>query len=105
MTIRFQSLAGSERDDGNFISEMVFCLRRLGEATEVAPARPVLLARRDCVTAPGRSPPPEDGLRRWPVVALLCNGRMDDVRDGVIALRRKYKGVMKLANKLCVHGI
>ena len=77
------------RDD-DFISAMVFCLRRLGdvaaaEAAAEAP-RPVLLARRDCVTAdrPGGLsrrplPPPPSGA-----VTLLWSGRMEEVRDGVI---------------------
>ena len=83
------------RDD-DFISAMVFCLRRLGdvaaaEAAAEAP-RPVLLARRDCVTAdrpgglrrrPPLPPPPPSGA-----VALLCSGRMEEVRDGVIKLWR-----------------
>ena len=84
----------TERDD-DFISAMVFCLRRLGEVAAAEAAaeapRPVLLARRDCVTAdrPG-------GLSRRPLppprgaVALLCIGRMEEVRDGVIMLRSVY---------------
>ena len=78
---------------------MVFCLRRLGEATEIAVApTPVLLARRDWVT------PPEDGLRRRPppppppasgAVALLCSGRMDGVRDGVNTLWRKWAEMLR----------
>ena len=77
--------------DEDFISAMVFCLRRLGEVAAAEAAaeapRPVLLARRDCVTAdrPGglsrRPLPPPSGA-----VALLCIGRMEEVRDGVIRL-------------------
>lgn len=73
--------------DDDWIEEIVFCLRRLGEVTEVAAPRPVLDARRDCVTAGRRRrPPPLIGA-----VALFCNGRMDEVREGVNVLRRKLR--------------
>ena len=85
------------RDD-DFISAKVFCLRRLGEVAAAEAAaeapRPVLLARRDCVTAdrPGglsrRPPLPPPPRPPSGAVALLCSGRMEEVRDGVIKLWR-----------------
>ena len=86
----------------DFNSAIVFWRRRLGEAATAAAAataRPVLLARRDCecAAAPGGRCPEEEGgaggLRRapTPAAALLCSGRMDDVRDGVRALQGRKK--------------